>query len=165
MSVLVVAFLSCILLGRVKSGPLFFLVAFPGVVLHEIAHYVIALLLRGAPEPISLMPKKDPDGTWVLGSVTFYPSWWNAGFVALAPMYVLPAIGWGLFHSVQGDSLTDILLGGYLIACIAWGSRPSGADWKIAFSRPIGTLVLLIGLGFFVQAFGTDVLARLNSGA
>jgi hypothetical protein len=162
MMIIAFSFLFCVLLGRVTMGPLFFLVAFPGIVLHEMAHYVIAAALNGKPEPISLIPKKEPDGTWVLGSVHFYPSWWNAGFVALAPLYILPAIGWVLFNNLQDDSPQDIVIGGYLLACIAWGSGPSAADWKIAFSRPIGTVVLLLGLGSLVQAVGTKMLAHVN---
>jgi hypothetical protein len=162
MTILLVAFLSCIFLGKVKSGPLFFLVAFPGVVLHELAHYVTALLLRGTPEPISLVPHKQADGSWVLGSVTFYPSWWNAGFVALAPLYVLPSIGYVLFHHLQAENPRDILIGGYLLACIAWGCIPSSADWKIALSRPLGTVVLLLGLAAVVNEISGGVWSQVN---
>lgn len=157
-----IAIVAGFLLGRVKSGPFFFVIAFPGVVLHELSHYLVAIALRGAPEPISLVPKKRADGTWVLGSVTFYPSWWNAGFVALAPLYVLPLLGWGIYHALRNGSFAEMSLGGYLLACIAWGMRPSGADWSIALSRPLGSLVVLAGVGLALQQIGLEVLAVWN---
>lgn len=162
MMILLFAVISSVLLGRVRSGPLFWFVAFPGVVLHELSHYVIAIVLRGKPEPMNLVPQKQPTGEWVFGSVIFYPSWWNAGFVALAPMYVLPAVGWALYSNLQDDALMDIVFGGYLLACIAWGSKPSSADWKIALSRPIGTIALLLSLGGLMQAVWPDILASLG---
>jgi hypothetical protein len=150
------------LLGRITSGPFFFLVAFPGVVLHEVSHFVIAVVLRGAPEPINLAPRKSADGTWVLGSVTFYPSWWNAGFIALAPLYVLPLLGWGIYCALHDGSLAEMLLGGYLLACLAWGMHPSRADWSIALSRPLGTLVVLGGVGLALQQIGLELVAAWN---
>jgi len=155
--ILLVALVCVIWLGRVQSGPLFFLVAFPGVVLHELAHYVTAVILRGRPEPISLVPKKRPDGVWVLGSVTFVPTWWNAGFVALAPLYVLPLIGWVVYWNLHAGSVDEVLIGGYLLACIAWGFRPSRTDWGVAFDYPLGTVALLLLLAFFVQSTGRSM--------
>lgn len=158
MMILLVAIAAGLILGRITVGPCFFLIAFPGVLMHELSHAFTAGLLGGHPEPMNLVPKKDANGGWTLGSVIFYPTWWNAGFVALAPMYILPAVAWALYSHLANGTLTEVLVGGYLIACLVWGSIPSRADWNIALTRPAGTVVVLLGM---YAAITTMVEARI----
>lgn len=157
MILLTVAILCFFLFGRVTSGPLYFLAVFPGVLLHELAHFLVATVLYGRPGPIRLFPKKTPEGGWVLGSVEFFPSWWNAGFVALAPLYILPAVGWVLFREFHAGGIQDVCLGGYLLACVVRGAVPSSADWNIAFRWPLGTIVVMGGLAYAISEAGTAV--------
>lgn len=156
--ILLVAIAAGLVLGRITVGPCFFLIAFPGVLVHELSHAFTAAILGAQPEPMNLVPKKEVDGSWTLGSVVFYPRWWNAGFVALAPMYILPALAWALYSHLANGSITEILVGGYLIACLAWGAIPSRADWSIALSRPAGTIVVLLAM---YAAISTMVEARI----
>lgn len=160
MMIFTVAILCSFLFARVTSGPLYFLAVFPGVLLHELAHFLVATVLYGQPGPIRLFPKKTPEGTWVLGSVEFFPSWWNAGFVALAPLYILPAVGWVLFREFHTGDIQDVCLGGYLLACIGRGSVPSSADWNIAFRWPLGTVLVLGGLGYAISEVGAEVFSH-----
>jgi hypothetical protein len=160
MMLLTVAILCTFLFGRVTSGPLYFLAIFPGVLLHELAHFLVATVLYGEPGPIRLFPKKRADETWELGSVTFSPSWWNAGFVALAPLYVLPVVAWVVFREFHTGSIQDVCMGGYLLACIGRGSVPSGADWDIAFRWPLGTLVVLGGLCYAASVVASEVFSQ-----
>lgn len=157
---LAVAILCTIFIGRVTSGPMYFLVTFPGVLLHELAHFIVATALNGRPGPIRLFPRKEADGTWVLGSVSFHPSWWNAGFVALAPLFVLPAFAWVLLPYFAGGELRDSVIGGYLLACLVRGAIPSPADWTIAFTWPLGTVVLLVGAGYLASEFAAQVFSQ-----
>ena len=156
----VVAILCTIFLGRVTSGPLYFFATFPGVLLHELAHFLVASVLNGRPGPIRLFPRKADDGSWELGSVTFYPSCWNAGFVALAPLYVLPALGWVAYPYLAGGNFQDNLAGGYLLACLVRGTVPSSADWTIAFTWPLGTALLLIGAALLAVETVNRVLSQ-----
>lgn len=149
MIILVVGLIFYVLLGGVRAGPLYFLVAFPGIFLHEFAHFLVALVTNGKPEGINLIPKKEANGDWTLGYVMFEPSWWNAGFVALAPLLLLPLASVVLYQSLYPASGLETLVGGYLLGCFARGAIPSRTDWKIAFRYPAGTAVIFVG---FAQA-------------
>lgn len=161
MMILLVAIAAGLVLGRINVGPCFFIIAFPGVLVHELSHAFTAGILGGHPEPMKLVPRKEKDGSWTMGSVVFYPTWWNAGFVALAPMYILPALGWLLYTHLANGSLLEILVGGYLIACLAWGSIPSRADWQIALARPAGTAVVLLGMYAAITVLAQNRIATL----
>ena len=153
MIILAVALVFYFLLGGVTAGPLYFLVAFPGIFLHEFAHWLVAVVTNGKPDGIHLIPKKEANGDWTLGYVMFEPSWWNAGFVALAPLLLLPVAGVALYHQLQPPTVTGTIVGGYLLGCIARGCAPSRADWSIAFRYPIGTAIILLGMAFVGQSF------------
>ncbi len=51
---------------------LYALVLFPGVLLHEVSHYVVAWLMGLRPAAISLWPKAHPDGSIQLGYVIYH---------------------------------------------------------------------------------------------
>jgi len=78
-----------------------------------------------------------------LGSVTFTPRWWSAGFVALAPLYWLPLLSTLLAWRALSQPREVQFFCGYVIATLCWGSIPSKEDWRIAIRYPAGTFVLL----------------------
>lgn len=160
MTILLVAILISILLGRITVGPLFFLVAFPGVVLHEFAHFLVALVLGARPTAINLIPKRDGPNGWILGSVPFNACWWSSGFVALAPLFLLPLLGWALFSEADNESWLQIGLVGYAIGCISWACIPSRTDWALAFRYPFGTVVLFSLAFYALKGFLQTLLAN-----
>lgn len=143
-----IAFWSMLLLATLtyQMGPgyLFFLAAFPGTLAHELAHYFTALVMKGRPHPINMVPKKDGN-IWTLGSVVFYPTWWNGSFVALAPLLLMP-VAYGMAVHANNVETTAQLWLGYLAGCFLNSSIPSPADWDIAARFPFGlTLLALVG--------------------
>jgi len=63
----------------------------PGVVLHELAHFLIGILFRAEPSSFSLIPIRRDVGRWTLGSVTFRRvTAFNAVPIAFAPLGLIP---------------------------------------------------------------------------
>lgn len=113
----------------------------PVTVMHELAHFVIALLLGGRPGGFSLWPRREGGG-WRLGSVTARMTLLSAAPTALAPLLWL-IIGGALlaFRSeVAGESLAR-LCGVYLAVylCVA-ASIPSWQDLHVAVTHPLSLL-------------------------
>ncbi len=106
----------------------------PGTVAHELLHYGAGLLFGARPVSLNVIPRRHPDGGWLLGSVSFARlRWWNSLPVGLAPLALMPAAGW-LF--VESTSLP-------LLSLPAWGLKllstqcllagwPSPRDWAHA---------------------------------
>jgi len=111
---------------------------------HELAHFLVALLLRGRPEAPKVYPVETDDG-WTLGSVAFTPNWWNGSFVALAPMLLVP-LTYALYRLAEAASPLQQFAFGYIAGACLFAALPSRTDMAIAFRYPAGTLVLaLIG--------------------
>ena len=114
----------------------------PGVIVHELAHLLTALLLGGKPQSISIIPHKLADGSYRLGSVSFHPRWYNGALIALAPLWFTPLVGaallywvipqWQPWHQAVGLVLMGAALRGVL---------PSRTDWGIALRYPFWLLV------------------------
>ncbi len=120
----------------------------PGTVLHEFMHYLVGALLRAEPVSVSLWPRREGN-YWVLGSVGFARlRLWNAAFVALAPLLLLPA-GYGLILLVEAAWLAEhYLIGGclgYLAACALFACAPSVTDLKVG-----GPSIALYGLAAYL---------------
>lgn len=114
-----------------------------GTLLHEIAHYVTAVLLNGKPTHFSLIPKRQGDD-WLLGSVEVRNlTWYNAVPIAFAPLFLF--VG-AYFLDVWYSALpiakmiwTDL---GYLFGLVILvdNAIPSTQDIKVALSNIFGLL-------------------------
>lgn len=133
-----------------RSFWLLSLLALPGTFCHEVCHWVTGRLMNGQPVRFTVIPHREGRG-YVLGSVHFANlRWYNAFFVGLAPLVMLPmayclflwrlgarpAIGWPEAAMV------------FLLANLVFGSIPSRQDVRIAARSPIGWLLLAGGLGW-----------------
>jgi hypothetical protein len=126
-----------------KSGTFLLVLSnVPITIMHEMAHFIVALFLGAEPTSFSLWPKKDGN-KWILGSVTARVTFLSAVPTALAPLLWLPVGGVLLVERIalSGDSL-EKLCGVYLVAylCLA-ACIPSWQDIKVALSHPL-SLVL-----------------------
>lgn len=120
--------------------PVYAVALWPGTVAHELLHYAAGLLTGARPVAISLLPRRQANGSWELGSVSFTRlRWWNSVPVGLAPMALLPAGVWVLMESVTSPVLSGDGAAMKLIAaqCLLAG-WPSPRDWLHAV---VGLLV------------------------
>lgn len=128
----------------------FSLFLLPGTLAHEMCHLVVGWLLNGQPVSVSLMPRRQARGV-ELGSVGFRNlRWYNAFFVGVAPLLLLPLAWWLLkphLGAPFGPHWTNALWI-YLIACLVQASAPSGQDLRIAARSPVGWVLLAAGLGY-----------------
>jgi hypothetical protein len=105
--------------------------ALPGTVAHELAHFVVALVLAGEPRLPRLWPQRTEHG-WRLGSVAFRAPWWRAGPIALAPLLLMPAsLAWVLAFVVEARG-GWIALQAWIAGTLLSASLPSRADLRIA---------------------------------
>jgi hypothetical protein len=135
-----------------SRGYLMFFMALPGTIAHELCHLLVAFLTGSKPSNFSIIPKKVKGG-WTLGSVAFVPGRFSAGFVALAPLYLMPVFAYlaYLFSSEVGEYAQIGL--GYAAGLATGFMWPSGVDWKIAARYPVGTLLFFLIIGGGGYAF------------
>jgi hypothetical protein len=116
-------------------------ITIPGTFLHEMAHYGYALLMDGNPETFSIFPTWDSRGVMdSLGHITFYPNWWNAWSVGLAPFMVLPAGIWLMLFGSRLNIFVNALCI-WAAACSFYGCMPSDVDISGSYPYPASLLV------------------------
>jgi hypothetical protein len=136
--------LGCAMLFALRRWPYGYAVAMlPGTLAHELLHYAAGALTGARPVSLALLPRRQQDGSWTLGSVGFTRlRWWNSVPVGLAPLALLPAGGWAWLESVSLPLLSSGGAGLKFVAaqCLLAG-WPSRQDWAHAVT---GLLVIAI---------------------
>jgi hypothetical protein len=116
------------------------MVTLPGTFLHESAHYLMAAMLDGHPGNFNLIPSGD-----ILGSVTFYPNWYNPAPVSWAPLLLMPFTAFFAAMAARAQLLM-LPVWGYVSACSWAASTPSPQDYHNALvmptSFPFGVIIL-----------------------
>ena len=130
---------------------LYALSIWPGTVAHELLHYLAGLLFGARPISLSVMPRRKPEGGWLLGSVSFARlRWWNSVPVGMAPLALMPAGGWMFTESCTWPLMSSAAFGMKLVAaqCLLAG-WPSPRDWAHAIGGllALAALALLAALG------------------
>ena len=120
------------------------LLALPGTLCHEACHWLVGKLLRGEPVRFTVFPRREGRG-FVLGSVAFRNlRWYNAFFVGLAPLALLPLtyglLRWRLGSHPKLDWSEAVVM--FLLANLLFAALPSWQDLKIAARSPVGWLLL-----------------------
>jgi hypothetical protein len=110
---------------------IFALVALPGTALHELSHYVVALVLGGRPEFPSLVPQR-VEGGWRLGHVRFRAGHLRAMFAGLAPLLLVPLAWWWAQTWLAHAAMPLYVLHAWIVAALLQAGFPSRADWKLA---------------------------------
>ncbi|MBW5284101.1 hypothetical protein [Burkholderia gladioli] len=132
LSIAVVAAWWVMMRGLRSTGYVIAVIALPGTVLHELAHFLAGFCLRARPVSLSLFPRRE-GGTWTMGAVGFERlTLFNACFVAFAPLAVAIAAWWIFIAWVQPALLTGEYLSWfastYVCACALFSCLPSWAD-------------------------------------
>lgn len=122
-----------------RNGSFFLVLSnLPVTIMHEMAHFVVALLLGGEPTGVCLWPKRTGN-RWILGSVTARVTLLSAAPTALAPLLWLPVGGMLLIERniLSGNSLEELCFV-YILAyfCMA-ACILSWQDIKVAVSHPM----------------------------
>jgi hypothetical protein len=127
-----------------RSFWLFSLLALPGTLCHEVCHWVVGKLLNGRPIHFTVIPRREGHG-FVLGAVALGNlRWYNAFFIGLAPLALLP-LAYALFlwwlggNPAFGWPEAGML---YFLANLLFGAMPSWQDFRLAAKSPIGWLLL-----------------------
>jgi len=107
----------------------------PGVILHELAHFLVGTLLQAEPTRFNLIPERRYDGRWTLGSVAFRRvTAFNAVPIAFAPLGLLPIAYW-LYRSWfnwLSTSLSHALFLYATLFLLVANALPSRQDVRVA---------------------------------
>lgn len=121
------------------------LLAMPGTLAHELAHYLVALALLAKPSFPSLMPQRTLHG-WRLGSVTFRAGVVRALPIALAPFALLPLALWWAVTLMASATGALYFVHAWIVAALVSASLPSSADFRIAL--PALAVIALAALAY-----------------
>ncbi|MBJ6725667.1 hypothetical protein [Geomesophilobacter sediminis] len=132
-----------------RAGALWQIIwALPGTLLHELSHLLVAAVTGGRPVGFTILPRREPEGGWILGSVTIS----NPGPISALPSALAPLglnlagyfvfTQWGRWFA---DDLPCTLLRYLAVYLFAYSSLPSRRDLLVALSSPLG--VALYGGG------------------
>lgn len=123
---------------------LFALSIWPGTLAHELLHFVAGAMFGAKPVSLSVIPRRKPEGGWVLGSVAFTNlRWWNSAPVGLAPLALLPGSVYLFIASMTSPLISLQGAGMKLVAaqCLIAG-WPSPRDWSHAMLGLLFTGIL-----------------------
>jgi hypothetical protein len=143
-----------LLIGRLTRYKwLFILCVLPGTIAHELAHWMMAKLFGGQPQPPSFTPHTE-GRRWTLGHVVIRkPRWYNLPQIALAPLLLLPLAVllyryWLRFYPL---TVWQHWLGLYLLAVLLRSALPSLEDIHLLKRYRLPLLVIGgLGLGLFI---------------
>ena len=117
------------------------LIALPGTMAHELAHFVVAFVLGARPAFPSLLPVRTQRG-WRLGSVTFRVGRARALPIAMAPLVLAPLALWWAAVVLHPAQPPLYFLHVWIVAALFSASLPSTTDFKLALPA-LGVLALL----------------------
>lgn len=124
------------------SGPsTFWIAVWPGTVIHEFMHWIVGLCLFGNPQSFKVWPRKESDGSQVLGEVTFANvGWWNALPIAIAPLLAIPIVFVACYMIPANMAEWKLVLFIWVSASALAQCWPSSVDWHVGFSSKVGLL-------------------------
>lgn len=111
-------------------------VKFIGTFFHEMAHFLVSLVLVGKPVWFSIIPSSSIENGkkyYTLGYVTSNNvRWWNVFFISMAPFLLMPLSFWiyGHFFEYFERNLATYFLYIYVVVSLVFSSIPSGVDFK-----------------------------------
>lgn len=137
MTLLILVLIGAIFIRMSKSITFTWILAWPGTVIHEFLHAVVGFFLLARPTNFSVWPKDDGD-QMVLGSVEFCNlAWYNRLPIAMAPLLAIPIVFVATSTLAFSATVTGFATV-WILASMLSQSLPSGHDWHVGFSSPVG---------------------------
>jgi hypothetical protein len=140
--------LAIIRLSRHAGMWIYALVALPGTLAHELAHFIVALVLFAHPRFPSLIPVRMERGGWRLGAVAFRANFARAMPIAMAPMALAPLALWWAGTFLHAATWPLYGLHAWVVAAMITASVPSREDFKLA----LPALIALVAIAVIVLA-------------
>ena len=141
LTVLILAFV----IRRSKESDIFWILSWPGTVVHELLHYVTGFVLFAQPTKISVWPEERETSGQTMGYVNFANiQWYNAMPTGLAPFLGVFVVLF-IAGSVSKEFSLISVFWVWVMSSILSQVWPSQQDWKVAFSS-IGGLALYGGI-------------------
>lgn len=125
------------------------LVALPGTAMHEACHWLLAKLFFSSPTFPNIWPKRSGH-FWVMGSVSFEPTFLNRFPVAMAPLLLIPITGWFVMQIMHQQNGMQYATSGWIAGSLLHGSLPSSQDFKVA-APAILVLMIIVAAYFAVM--------------
>lgn len=137
MTLLILVVLGAVLIKWFEDSEYFWVLAWPGTIVHELLHALVGLVLLAQPSNFSILPRRTDMGM-ELGSVGFDNlTWYNKLPIAVAPLLALPIVFVAIsvleFSATVAGFATVWILASMLGQCM-----PSSQDWRVGFSSPVG---------------------------
>lgn len=145
--ILLVVFLTRLKYATYNSLWMSSLVNIPGTLLHELMHFLVGGFLNAQPCNFTLLPRRSPEGDYVMGSVGFRNiTFYNAVPAALAPLLLLP-IGFYFnryFLPQMNPTLLNYIMYVLLQTIIVENAIPSRTDFNVAGQHFAGVVLYLV---------------------
>jgi hypothetical protein len=123
-------------------------IALPGTLAHELAHYLVALILFAKPSFPSLLPQRSEHG-WRLGSVAFRAGLLRSVPIALAPLLLAPLALYWAATFLAPATWPLLALHAWIVGALVSACLPSKADFKIALPALL-IIAVIAGLAWFL---------------
>ncbi len=132
---------------HIRSTGLYSLFVLPGTFLHELCHFVVAILFWGKPRHLTIVPHHTAENRVTLGSVTCYRlNNLNSFPIAMAPLLILliPVFLYSRLNIGVHTSPYCIILILYILFSVLPAAWPSMVDINMALTKPVGTAAWLV---------------------
>lgn len=127
-----------LVLRKCSSSQVFWILAWPGTVVHEVLHYTVGFALNAQPTKISIFPEPRDGMGQTHGYVDFDNlTWYNALPTGMAP-FLGVFVAFFLASFVTNDMTWTNMFWAWLVAAVLAQSWPSGQDFAVAFGNVPG---------------------------
>lgn len=154
--ILLVVFLMRLKYASYRSFFVSALVNVPGTFLHEFMHLAVGAALNAQPVNFTIIPKRNSEGGYTMGSVSFRNiTFYNAIPASLAPLLLLPLSFYlnRYWLPIIDPDMINYIIYIFLQTIIIENAIPSRTDFKVAglyFSGVLMYTLLIILLLFII---------------
>ncbi len=133
-----VCILFAVLIRASQSRDIFWVLAWPGTVVHEVLHYTVGFFLGARPTEISVVPNRTESST--IGYVSFDNlNWFNALPTAMAPMLAFP-LAWWVSTVVKLEWSLIGVFWVWVVSAVIAQAWPSKVDFAMGTKKIMGVI-------------------------